>query len=346
MNKTDIQLIDNIPEVFIQKALDYALISWTSTFNRMQKPNPFQRIKNIANGLICEQALEKFLNDKKINFDLAGKTKWYEVDRYDIGIGPFAIDLKSNQLDLNSAFIRRKYSQIQDKNEWFLDCSALVPLDQFNPGQSERRTYKRDKIYIFAFMEFANHNLFKNSHLVHAFWDYEWLKKAQCKGGIHHGKLEISYKGKSKKNKLTIYGTSNEKEILIETVNLDSKKKVTESSFYQVFSCKFDGEIDDADISVTSIDTGLVEIIQPDTKFDLEKTDYGYEPINNNWANFELSECKIYLLGWIYEEDFRVVGKKSPRFDKTIEQYQETKVDNWAWFVNELKKMSDLKKIK
>ncbi len=38
--------------------------------------------------------MEKYLIDNKINFDIKGKTKWYEEDRYDIGINGYAIDVK------------------------------------------------------------------------------------------------------------------------------------------------------------------------------------------------------------------------------------------------------------
>ncbi|KAA6340378.1 hypothetical protein EZS27_011753 [termite gut metagenome] len=139
VNQNDIVKVD-IDDSFFSKGLEYALISWTSTFNRMGKPNPYSRLQKIILGIIAEKAFEGFLTKNNIDYETNGKTKWYEIDRYDIGIGGFAIDVKANFLDLNSPFIRSKQQNhlFDNKESWFLKCHALVPLDQFNPGKNKR----------------------------------------------------------------------------------------------------------------------------------------------------------------------------------------------------------------
>ena len=134
----------------LKAGLDYALISWTSTFNRMGKPNPYKRIEKILLGVAAENEFIDYLKSKHIKYELKGRTRWYEVDRYDIGINGTPVDIKANFLDLSSAHIQSKYDSLfQSKEEWFLKCHALVPLDQFNCA-SDRKVKKN---YLFPFIE-------------------------------------------------------------------------------------------------------------------------------------------------------------------------------------------------
>ena len=94
-----------------EKGLDYALKSWTSTFNRMGKPNPYSRIEKILIGIIAENAVENYLRDCEIPYNEKGKTRWYEKDRYDIGIGNYAIDVKANFLDQKSSYIQQIFAK-------------------------------------------------------------------------------------------------------------------------------------------------------------------------------------------------------------------------------------------
>ena len=336
----------NSEKKWFTSGLDYALISWTSTFNRMGKPNPYTRVEKIILGLIAENALEKYLIDNKIKYDISGKTKWYEEDRYDIGIKEYAIDVKANFLDLNSNYIQNKFSNTElTKFDWFTKCHALVPMDQFNPGQKERRAHKRDKVYVFPFIEGYFNETQGTDCLVHAFWDYRWLKRAESKDLPNLGNLRISYQGKLNKARIIVYGTTCRNTICIETINLDSKEIKTKNDFFQVLSIEWIGEMPTGTLVLKSPTLGITETIKPLLSFSLQATPNGYWPLENNWQNIGLHKCKVFLLGWIYEEDFRIIGKEFKRFTKTIEQYQETKVDNWGCVVSNLEPIRTLKEI-
>lgn len=332
---------------WIRAGLNYALISWTSTFNRMGKPNPYSRLEKIVLGIIAELAIEKFLTDSKLDYETHGKTKWYEEDRYDIGINGFAIDVKSNFLDTRSPYIISKLNNLfEDKLNWFLKCHALVPLDQFNPGLNQRRAHKRDKVYVFPFIEghFIEDSF--EPPLVHTFWDYKWLKRAECKDLPNLGELTIEYDGTLNNASITLYGTTSKNQSCIEKIILTSNKLSTKNNFFQVFSIEWTGtKKPDGNLKISSKVIKLKEIIKPESKFELEKNDEGYWPIENNWQSIKINNAKVHLLGWIYEEDFRIVGKEQKRFTKTIEQYSEIKVDNWGCLVKDLEPMNKISKI-
>lgn len=336
-----------VDDKWFKKGVNYALMSWISTFNRMGKPNPYSRIEKIVLGIIAEEALENYLKALKINFETHGKTKWYEVDRYDIGINGYAIDVKSNFLDTNSQYIIKKLdNKIENKFNWFLKCHALAPLDQFNPGINQRRAHKRDKVYIFPFIEgFFNENKFSKP-LIHAFWDYKWLKRAEYKELPNHGNIEIEYTGTKKEASIRIYGTISKNQACIEDVELSNNQIQTVNNFYQIFTVEWTGcELPDGTLKIISKKLKLTEVIEPKCSFELGKTDDGYWPIENDWQSLKLHNADVHILGWIYEEDFRIVGTEQKRFTKTIEQYSEIKVDNWGCLVKELEPMNTINKI-
>lgn len=347
MIKNNDIITNNLDAQWLRTALDYALISWTSTFNRMGKPNPYSRIEKIVLGIIAEAAVEKYLNDEKIKFETLGKTKWYEVDRYDLGINGFAIDVKSNFLDLSSSYIQNKLPQeLGEKHKWFLKCHALVPMDQFNPGLNERRAHKRDKIYIFPFLQGHFNEQQFTRPLIHTFWDYKWLKRAEYKDLGSLGKIKIQYSGNKTNSSIAIYGTTSKNNACIEHIDLTSSTSQTENDFFQIFSIEWLGkELPDGNLTLSSSNHNLIELIKPKCSFELEKLNDGYWPVENNWQSLKLYNSKIHLLGWIYEEDFRIVGRELKRFTKTIEQYSEIKVDNWGCEIVELEPMCKLKDI-
>ncbi len=218
-------------------------------------------------------------------------------------------------------------------------------MDQFNPGQKERRAHKRDKVYLFPFIEGYFNEEHGNDCLVHAFWDYKWLKRAESKDLPNLGKLKIVYQGNLKKAKLRIFGTTSKNMICVETIDINSKEIKTNNDFFQVFSLEWIGDIPNGELTIKSISLGLTETIKPLLSFSLRATETGYWPVENNWQNIGLQKGKVFLLGWIYEEDFRIIGKEYKRFTKTIEQYQETKVDNWGCVIENLEPIRTLKEI-
>lgn len=345
LKKEDIISID-VDSNWIQEGIDYALISWTSTFNRMGKPNPYSRIQKIMLGIIAEKAIEKYFLDNEVPFETNGKTKWYEVDRYDIGFNGYAIDVKSNFLDLTSSYIEKKLSNLFiEKLNWFLKCHALVPLDQFNPGNNERRAHKRDKIYIFPFIEGYFNEIAVKKPLVHTFWCYKWLKRAEHKSLPHLGNLNIKYNGKLNASSIRIFGTTDKNKACIEVFSLTEKEKFTKNNFFQVFSIQWEGENPSGILQIESPILKLKEIIKPENSFILEKKEDGYWPLDNNWQSLAFNLGKVHLLGWTFEEDFRINGREFKRFTKTIEQYSEIKVDNWGCLVEDLEAMKNIKNI-
>lgn len=336
-----------VHEDWFRSGLNYALMSWTSTFNRMGKPNPYSRIEKIVLGIVAEYAVEKYLKSINVKYETHGKTKWYEEDRYDIGISGFAIDVKSNFLDLGSIYIQNKISNIfEDKLDWFLKCHALVPLDQLNPGTNERRAHKRDKVYIFPFIEGNfNESIFTNT-LTHTFWDYKWLKRAEFKDLPNLGNVLIDYSGKKNGASINIYGTTSKNQACIEHFDLNSGETGTKNDFFQIFSVEWTGkEIPDGVLKFYSKKLKLKETINPKSSFELEKLEDGYWPKDNDWQSLKLYNAEVHLLGWIYEEDFRIVGSEQKRFTKTIEQYSEIKVDNLGCLISELEPMNSINKI-
>jgi len=113
-----------VKEDSLKVGLDYALISWTSTFNRMGKPNPYKRIEKILLGVAAENEFIEYLKKQHIKYELKGRTRWYEVDRYDIGINGTPVDIKANFLDLSSAHIQSKYDSLFMTKEVVLEMSC------------------------------------------------------------------------------------------------------------------------------------------------------------------------------------------------------------------------------
>jgi hypothetical protein len=336
----------NYKSIWFEKGLDYALKSWTSTFNRMGKPNPYSRIEKILIGIIAELAVEDYLKASEILYNEKGKTRWYEEDRYDIGIGNYAIDVKANFLDLNSNYIQKIFSENKNRQQWLNTCISLVPLDQFNPPKRVRKINMKKKAYIFPFIEgHYSENVISDSNLIHAFWDYRWLKRAEFKTFGPLGKLNITYSGSLNENhKIIIYGTSKPKELINETVLLNNDKILTTNKYHQVFSMRFIGKPD----GVLRIDSSLQklsELVRPDCEFELEKhpTTLKYIPKQNNWQNLNLNSVIIYIAGWMKDEDLRIQGRTYKRFDKNIPQYSEIKIDNWGLEVSELNNMESIK---
>ncbi len=332
---------------WFELGLEYALKSWTSTFNRMGKPNPYSRIEKIILGLIAENAVEQYLIDNNIPYDTTGKTRWYEEDRYDIGIGKYAVDVKANFIDIQSPFIQSQWNSLfESKDDWYNECHALVPLDQFNPAKSDRRkSDKKEKVYIFPFIEGEFHKNNDSNRSIHAFWDYRWLKKGQYKDLPERGKLNITCDGKLTNCKLLIYGTTDEKNLVVEEIEIKNRN-FTSNRFYQVFSIFLNGKLPTGIIKVHSNELQLTERILPNFTFELNRDDSGnYFPSQNNWQNIEIYNCSIKLLGWIKESRLRIIGRQIPRFTHTLRQYQETKVDNWGCIISELNPMNTLNEL-
>ncbi len=327
---------------WIRTAIEYALISWTAHYNRMGKASPYVRMEKIIIGKVAEDSVLALLSEKSIACDTLGSTEWYRIDQYDVAIQGHAIDIKSNFIDLNNNyFIKRIPSILEDKLRWILKFQALVPLDQLNAAK--RKLKIKNKLYIFSYLE----GLFSGggkSTVAHAFWDYRWLKKGDFKNSPSVGQLQISYSGTGKKF-ITIYGTTEKNVAKIEKIELGKQVK-SKTSFHQVFSLKFEPGFPDNDLIIYSKSNDLKEIIKPVKAFSVEKDGKTILRVDNHWSEIWLKDCVVHTAGFIDVDDFKLAGEVFPRFTKTIEQYQETKVDNLGCKVTELSPITNLKTVK
>ena len=345
---SDIQSIKVKPR-WVNDGVDYALKSWTATFNRMGKPNPYVRLKNIAVGVVAEKAVEAGLTNVGVTFDRNGATRWYQVDRYDIAANDTQIDVKSFLLDVDSSYHSAKFAAIgPDKGDWFLTCHGLVPVDQFNSGASKKRAGKVNKKYVFAFVEGSTPFSSPKFPICHVFWDYAWLKKAEMKDTPDVGGLVITstqrQRSKAKDNCpiLRIYGTSEPKKLISEDVRLNADRVLTKNHFHQVFSAQLLGAQEPVKMKITSKNLGIIEDIPDAWGFELagRNADGLLVPEMNGWNSIGIENGSVHVLGQIDDGELRVRGSLIPRFSKNIEQYSETKVDNWGIAIHQIHPLS------
>lgn len=344
ISASDIQSIKVKPS-WVKDGVDYALQSWTATFNRMGKPDPYVRLKNIAVGVVAEKAVEASLTNIGITFDRNGATRWYQVDRYDIAINDTQIDVKSFLLDVDNPYHKAKLESIgPDKGEWFLTCHGLVPVDQFNSGASKKRAGKVNKKYVFAFVEGSTPRDSPKFPICHVFWDYAWLKKAEMKDTPDVGELMITTtRGQRSKAErgcpiLKIYGTSERNKLVFEDVRLDKDKVTTQNHFYQVFSAQLSGAQEPVKMKIISKNLGIIEDIPDVWGFKLaDRNAQGLlVPTLNGWTSIGIKNGSVHVLGQVDDGELRVKGNLIPRFSKNVEQYSETKVDNWGISIHQI----------
>lgn len=326
--------------------LQYALKSWSCTFNRLGSKNLYKRVEKISLGIIAELAVEQYLKDSNIPYSTKGKTRWYEEDRYDLGIGKYAIDVKANIIDISTPKIARTYNDLLKKPyDWLRDCTALVPEDQFNPGNNKKRTHElKKKAYVFPFMYPIEEDPFTSNieKFIHAFWDYRWLQKGESKDVNRSGRLMCNIK---EKGTLRIYGTSTEKEIVIEDISLKSNTvSVSRNAFYQVFSALWMGDsIPESRLSIRMDGQDLEEIIEPCTNNDFRNCASGI--VVNNWHPILYKDLNIILAGWMTDDEMRLNGFPVPRFSHDVKQYQEIQVDNYGVKVHDLNDLKDIRSL-
>ena len=337
MNAKDIIKL-NVSNDSLMRGLNYALLSWTSTFNRMGKPNPYTRMQKIMIGVAAEHEFVKYLESKGIQYDLSGRTRWYEVDRYDLSINGVPVDVKANMLDFRSPYIVDKISGTTIE-QWLLKCQALVPLDQFNCKSAR----KVKKCYVFPFIGGYFDTMFGAQPYIHAFWDYRWLKKGPYKDDRTRSALKLYYSKPSKDASIRIYGADGNNGACIEDVELSQPSVTTKNRYFKVFSVLWTGDGDpQGDLTIKWMQNNLKEKIKAELSFELERTADGYAPSENNWQSMQMFDYTIYIAGWIHEDDMRVDGKEYKRFCKDVEQYQEIKVDNWGCDVRDLNPLNNI----
>jgi len=73
VNENDILAL-KAKDKWIIPAVKYAEKSWPCTFNRMGKANIYERMRNIAKGIIVQQAFENLLKEKGVKYETDRKS--------------------------------------------------------------------------------------------------------------------------------------------------------------------------------------------------------------------------------------------------------------------------------
>ncbi len=140
----------------ITTALEYALLSITFTFDRLQLHQKqkqedaiHSRILNIVKGKLAENLFEYFCNINGIKADFESpKTPYYTIDKRDFYYKNTEYDLKNNFLYHDGDFYKN-----------YLKLPALIPNRFAKDQWSTRLTpYEKSKVaHVFSFMKAANY---------------------------------------------------------------------------------------------------------------------------------------------------------------------------------------------
>ena len=322
------------------KGMEYAKTSWAYTFNRRGTPNIISRLEKIALGVgIGEPSLASFLEKDKINYDLSGRTKWYQSDIHDFLINGYKTDVKVIFLNENYKHVQNNFLNKKNKdriNHILNNCECLVPADQLNKD-----------IYSFVlaqgkWIRDGDENLFsnnkkkiQNSETIHLFWDYKFIGNNRSKSrsdfdpkGKKLGKLKIVKNNPDDHIKFKLYGTSKHETFYSEIIEMKKGEKVkfTKGEFDNIFTCS--------------------QLLEPPTKpikFSSEKIDFA-ESVNF-WTNIKFHCSKISILGFTSLKDLQVKSRTVNRYDKETGFYSDTQIPkNLGIKVRDLRPITDLKK--
>ncbi|HKL02193.1 MAG TPA: hypothetical protein VJ911_00905 [Cryomorphaceae bacterium] len=130
----------------LAKSLDYALLSFPFTVNRMNLRSPKARISNIVKGKLAEALLEQYAFENQIPMDFtAGETPFWTRDHFDFKLGETAFDLKNNFVHANDILSAQSY----------LHLPALVP-NRFEGDQWSKRNSSAEgateRAFVFSFI--------------------------------------------------------------------------------------------------------------------------------------------------------------------------------------------------
>ena len=329
-----------IQEDWVKGGLDYALRSWSMTFNRLGRNNMYSRLSKIIVGVVAEHATRHALSKNRIQHDISGATEWYAVDRYDIRVADKPIDIKSIFLDRSNVHQMRKLARegaIDDLRKSIPQFTALVPADQFNSASAKKRA-GRDKLYIFPVVDADSNPADGHRAVCHLMWDYRWLKKASHKDDPSLGKLTVASK---RGGKIRIIGTSAKNTIATEDIVVSSEPRTTQKSYWQVFAIQLISP-SPIDLTIRSETRRLTEKLRPQLGFAIEPK--AESPSQNDWSIVGLGSGSVYISGVASDRQLRIHGRIYPRFSKDVLQYPDTLIDNWGMPIRKLDPIGVLKK--
>lgn len=152
----DIIIIDQLPERIqdriINKAINYALISISFTYNRMDLSQLSNRIQNITKGKIAEYIFQFFMTHNKLEVNFSScQTPFYLPDKRDFLMAEYEWDIKNN-------FVRKDKPLTSDD---ILSLPALIPnrdlgknaTDQWGKRNQMQHPTSQGARYVFTFME-------------------------------------------------------------------------------------------------------------------------------------------------------------------------------------------------
>lgn len=148
--------VDDLPEriedSIVNKSINYALISISYTYNRMDLDLLAQRIQNITKGKIAEHIFQYFLTQQKTQVDFKScQTPFYLPDKRDFLMGEYEWDIKNN-------FVRTPQKL---SSEEVIELPALIPnrpttpyfTDQWEKRLEMKHPTSKGCRFVFTFME-------------------------------------------------------------------------------------------------------------------------------------------------------------------------------------------------
>jgi hypothetical protein len=145
-------LSDRLEASIVNKSINYALISISYTYNRMDLDKLAQRIQNITKGKIAEHLFQYYLVQQKTQVDFKScQTPFYLPDKRDFLMGEYEWDIKNN-------FVRTPQKLLAKE---VIELPALIPnkpstpyfVDQWEKRLEMKHPTSKGTRFVFTFME-------------------------------------------------------------------------------------------------------------------------------------------------------------------------------------------------
>lgn len=312
IRQEDIVELD-ISQEDLDSAIDYGMISVNFTYDRMNFQGQIhRRIRKIVEGVLIESAFRRYLDQEEVDY-IHSPTHFTKTDRADMQAGGRRIDLKGTFVNIDS----------YEGKGWLLECSALVPQDQF-----ERRGFmKPDDIYIFPFLvgrENLNATDYESSFWCNVVSREILYRNLELRPDHSLGNMEVWLKS-GKEETVEILGQDKNGDLLSENLHLEAdSKKQTENEFYSLLVFR----------SKTPPTSRI--------RYKTSDGDLGFvSPLN--WGDVAIHDARLLIACWATKQDF---GEKSRplRVGESCPQYQRTFTDNYE--VRPLSKLSPMKDLR
>ena len=321
-----------ISDKAIMRACQYAQISLTRTFNRMGSPYFDRRLRRIVIGVAAESVFLDWLQRTQIPYRPSGRTKWYEVDRYDIEIKGYKCDLKSLRVD----------SFPHDRKR-ILNWCALVPVDQVH--------HKRESADIYVFAYVAGHTQEQQSTtpsiipstylwLTHIPWSKEWWNRSEQSGSLGHLRCYVICQEDTGKE-IELGGTllaDGKRVAFKESIELSRHPVQTRHEFHELLYIRWIQETPPVGAVVIE-SSQLREEIPPCIGF-LPNKPRTEPPLLNGWYDIWLYDAEAIIVGWAWKSDV-LKWQRLPHHSQ-CEPVSATQTENYFAYVRQLRPLREL----